>query len=82
MKFFRSHSDKVPAHISEQAEAVRNMPEADRREFIALASVFKSRQRGMLPKNIRGAFKVKGICVSHAFAHFVHHPPVSFGATG
>ncbi len=40
MKFFKSHTDVVPAHISEQAEAVRNMPEADRREFIALASVF------------------------------------------
>ena len=46
MKFFRSHSDKVPAHISEQAEAVRNMPEADRREFIALASVFGATAAG------------------------------------
>ena len=46
MKFFRSHSDKVPAHITEQAEAVRNMPEADRREFIALASVFGATAAG------------------------------------
>ena len=46
MKFFRSQSDKVPAHISEQAEAVRNMPEADRREFIALASVFGATAAG------------------------------------
>ena len=46
MKFFRSQSDKVPAHITEQAEAVRNMPEADRREFIALASVFGATAAG------------------------------------
>lgn len=46
MKFFKSQSDKVPAHISEQADAVRNMPEADRREFIALASVFGATAAG------------------------------------
>ncbi len=46
MKFFRSQSDKVPAHITEQAEAVRSMPEADRREFIALASVFGATAAG------------------------------------
>lgn len=46
MKFFKSQTDKVPAHISEQAEAVRSMPEADRREFIALASVFGATAAG------------------------------------
>ena len=46
MKFFRSQSDVVPSHISEQADAVRNMPEADRREFIALASVFGATAAG------------------------------------
>ena len=46
MKFFRSQSDIVPSHISEQADAVRQMPEADRREFIALASVFGATAAG------------------------------------
>lgn len=36
----------VPAHITEQAEAVRNMPETDRREFIAVASVFGATAAG------------------------------------
>ncbi len=46
MKFFRSQSDIVPSHISDQAETVRSMPEADRREFIALATVFGATAAG------------------------------------
>ncbi len=39
MKFFRSNGNKVPAHIEAMAEAAR-AGKVDRREFLALASVF------------------------------------------
>src|SRR5690606_13658138 len=39
MRFFRSNGDKVPAHIKALAEEAR-AGKMDRREFLALASVF------------------------------------------
>jgi peptide/nickel transport system substrate-binding protein len=39
MKFFRSNGDKVPAHIEKMAEGVK-AGRMDRREFLAMASVF------------------------------------------
>jgi peptide/nickel transport system substrate-binding protein len=39
MKFFRSNGDRVPSHIEAMAEEVKT-GKVDRREFLALASVF------------------------------------------
>ena len=39
MKFFKSNGDCVPSHIEKMAEGVKSGG-ADRREFLAMASVF------------------------------------------
>ena len=39
MTFYRSKGDRVPAHIVKMAESAKS-GEVDRREFLAMASVF------------------------------------------
>ena len=46
MKFFKSNSGVVPNHVLKSAETARNGSNVDRREFIALASVFGATAAG------------------------------------
>ena len=39
MKFFRSNGDRVPSHIEAMAKEAKS-GEVDRREFLAMASIF------------------------------------------
>ena len=46
MKFFKSQSDVTPAHVARAAETARAGSDVDRREFLAMASIFGATAAG------------------------------------